>query len=208
MCKFKKGDKVLALDSTKEVAQGGVYTVKRVVFPFCNMFPYLELEEVYNSEGGYNAKLFELVKATPLKPPSFKSFLSPMCRVELGNGSKWIYVDGEFITKGDWQGSEHQYGDDGKLIGMWASCLSQGYEIVKVFDKPKSPSQYLNIDAVGALLWESPKIVAARKVKEQKVAEIQKEIKEWEAKRESSLLQANSATSVISDLEKQLKGIE
>lgn len=187
---FKIGDKVVCIndDGIAFLERGREYIVEGVDGTFlCIKVPI----------PGFFYSRFKLVEE-PLKPPpfkesSFKNFLSPMCRVELGNGSRWIYADGEFITKGKWQGSENQYNSDGKIIGLWATSLSCGYEIVKVFDKPKSPSHYLDIEDVGEPLWECPELAAKRKEKAEKIAHKQSEI--------------NMAQRKLDELVKQLKEI-
>jgi len=128
--------------------------------------------------------------------------------VELRNGDMAIHIDGDIVGESIHYGHVSNRLDDGKHEYYMRYPENTLLEIVRVYAKPAYTRHILNPKEVGELLWECPEITAVRKVKEQKVVEIQKEIKEWAAKRESSLLQASSATSIISDLEKQLKEIE
>lgn len=202
---FKIGDKVVCTDPY-------------ATFPSLKLGHNYIVDDVNNVSGEeaiwvshlgcwYRASHFKLAEEKA-KQISFKDFLSPMCRVELRNGDMAIHINGDIVGESIHYGHVSSRLDDGKHEYYMRCPANTLIEVIRVYAPPAHTRHILNPKEVGELLWESPEIVAVRKVKEQKVAEIQKEIKEWAAKRESSLLQANSATSVINDLEKQLKEIQ
>lgn len=196
---FKTGDKVVCVNAYNSfyLKYEKEYTVD------CCLEGCVLLKELLSVRGGFEIDRFKLVPQ-----PSFKSFLSPLCRVELRNGDKYVYARGEFVNLVEVVSSESQYQSNGKVMPQYSCPLNKELEIVRVYAEPTHLVGILNPDNIGKLLWECPELIAEQAKKEEKKAELQKEIKEWEAKRESSLLQANSATSVINDLEKQLKELE
>lgn len=196
MSKFKVGDKVVCIDaaaSGKSLKYKRLYTVSGFNtldngenLIFLAEFPYERI--------GFFTYRFDLVeeaKQEPPKPPSFKNYLSPMCRVEMRNGDVAIFIEDSFIGDGSVVGCVSQYLDDGKVAPPNNVGLNKELEIVRVLEKPPYLASIFFEDHFGNVLWESHELATKRKEKDEKINFKQIEI--------------NMAQRKLDELVKQLK---
>ena len=183
---FKKGDKVVfKSDAGNEKT---MHTVR-----WCNSCGDVTLEE-----RGECFVYSQFILVEPPKPPSFKensfkSFLSPMCRVEM-RGYGIVMFDGTyFVAKSSiaCRAASYTSGD-----GRYKKDDSEFrcFDILRVYKSPDHGYGYPLLEDKGELLWESPEIVTKRKEKDEKIAFKQIEI--------------NMAQRKLDELVKQLKEIE
>lgn len=192
---FKKGDVVEVVESrdTVIINDGEVYTVVEDH----EYWVRIECPTIADGYiGGWEPMRFKLVeeaKQEPPKPPSFKNFLSPMCRVEM-RGYGIVMFDGTyFVAKSSiaCRAASYTSGD-----GRYKKDDSEFrcFDILRVYKSPDHGYGYPLLEDKGELLWESPEIVTKRKEKDEKIAFKQIEI--------------NMAQRKLDELVKQLKEIE